>query len=217
MTPRQADGASSGRDNQKLRTRLAIVEACRELIRSGRVVTMPEVARRALISEATAYRHFPDLVSLVKEALGGLWPSPAEALEPVKGSHDPVERIGFACEFLLRRVLAYEGSTRAVIAATVSRPDQSPNRPGFRFGLIDEALDPVTSDLPDLSTDQLAQLKLDLAAVVSADALFSLIDLCRVSADEAVASLVRTARTITQAALQRSGPGGDARIVAPAR
>jgi hypothetical protein len=41
----------------------------------------------------------------------------------------------------------------------------------------------------------------DLAAVVSADALFSLTDLCRLSPEEATASLVRTARTITRAAV----------------
>ncbi len=191
----------AGRDNQKIRTRRAIIDACRELIRSGRAVTMPEVARAALVSEATAYRHFPDLVSLVKEALAGMWPSPAAALAPVAESRDPVERIGFACEFLLRHVLAYQGSVRSVIAATVTRPDQAAARPGFRFGLIDEALDPVTGAIGGPPAGRLAELKADLAAVVSADALFSLTDLCRLSPEEAIASLVRTARTITRAAV----------------
>ena len=35
----------TGRVNQKLRTRTAIVDACREVIRSGGPVTMPAVAR----------------------------------------------------------------------------------------------------------------------------------------------------------------------------
>ena len=72
-----------GRANQKARTRAAIVDACRDLVRSGAEVTMPEVARRALVSEATAYRYFPDLISLLREALAGAWPDPAEALAPV--------------------------------------------------------------------------------------------------------------------------------------
>src|SRR5580698_3059408 len=50
-----------GRVNQKLRTRNAIVAAAVELSRTGREVTMPEVARTALVSEATAYRYFPVL------------------------------------------------------------------------------------------------------------------------------------------------------------
>jgi AcrR family transcriptional regulator len=63
------------------------VDACRELVRTGSDVTMPEVARRALVSEATAYRYFPDLVSLLGETIDGLWPSPAEALQPMGKRH----------------------------------------------------------------------------------------------------------------------------------
>src|ERR1035438_9035547 len=107
-------GDDTGRANQKKRTRIAIVEACREIIRSGGPVTMPEVARSALVSEATAYRYFPDLASLLNQALVAMWPSPADALAPVADSRDPVERVVFACEFLLRRrpVLRDRGSLR---------------------------------------------------------------------------------------------------------
>src|SRR5436305_7331247 len=105
--------AMTGRMNQKRRTRAAIVDAARELMRSGAEVTMPEVARVALVSEATAYRYFPDLISLLAEAMEGSWPTPAEALEPVAHSIDPVERVAYATEFLLRRVHAYQGTVRA--------------------------------------------------------------------------------------------------------
>jgi AcrR family transcriptional regulator len=189
------------RTEQKLRTRTAIIGACRELMTSGRPVTMPEVAERAGISEATAYRHFPDIVSLINTALAGLWPAPAEALAPVADSPDPVARLEFATEFLLRRVTAYQGSVRAVIAATVADPPQARQRPGFRFGLIDYALDPVIPATSPAAAERLAQLKQDLAAVVSADALFSLTDLCGLDTDSAIASLRRTARTVTEAAL----------------
>ena len=94
----------TGRVNQKLRTRMAIVEACREVIRSGGPVTMPAVARAALVSEPTAYRYFPDLISLLNAALAGMWPSPAEALEPVaarrtrsNGSRSPASSSCAAC------------------------------------------------------------------------------------------------------------------------
>ena len=42
---------------------------------------------------------------------------------------------------------------------------------------------------------------ISLAAVVSAEALFSLIDLCGLDVDRAVDSLRRTARTITEVAV----------------
>jgi AcrR family transcriptional regulator len=189
------------RVEQKARTRTAIVESCRELITSGRMVTMPEVAEKAGVSEATAYRHFADIVELITAALVGLWPTPAGALAPVADSTDPLARLEFATEFLLRRVTAYQGSVRAVIAATVTSPPRVRDRPGFRFGLIDQALDPVVPADTPAAAARLTQLKQDLAAVVSADALFSLTDLCGLDTDTAIASLRRTARTIARAAL----------------
>jgi AcrR family transcriptional regulator len=199
---RPSGGERVSHAEQKLRTRTALVAACRQSIRSGGEVTMPAVAKAAGISEATAYRHFPDLVSLVNEALTGLWPTPAEALAPVAASPDPVARVGFACEFLLSGVHGYEGAVRAVIAATITRPTTVAGRPGIRFALVDQALDPVITAADPRAAARLVQLKRDLAAVVSAEAFFSLTDLCGLSADEAIASLVRTARTLTAAAVQ---------------
>jgi AcrR family transcriptional regulator len=199
VTGRVAE-AAGGRANQKTRTRRAIVDACRELARSGADVTMPEVAKRALVSEATAYRYFPDLVSLLRETIDGLWPSPAGALEPVAASGDPVERVSFACEFLLRGVLSYQGAVRAMISGTIIRRGLAASRPGIRFGLIDYALAPF-EHAPGLD---LAQLKRDLAVVVSAEALFTLTDLCGLSPDDAIASAVRTAATVTAAAFAKA-------------
>jgi AcrR family transcriptional regulator len=191
--------ARGGRVNQKERTRRAIVEAAREVVRTGGELTMPAVAKSALVSEATAYRYFPDLASLVGDALAGVWPSPEAALAPVADSDDPGERIACATQALLRHVLAYEGAVRAMIAATITRPGRAAARPGYRFGLIEAALRPLTADAATL-----AQLKRDLAVVVSAEALFTLTDLCGLSPDEAIASAVSTARTLTQAAAGKS-------------
>src|SRR6201989_2391195 len=191
-----ASEVTGGRANQKTRTRRAIVDACRDLVRTGAEVTMPEVARRALVSEATAYRYFPDLTSLLAETIDGLWASPAEALAPFASSTDPVERVRFACEFLLRGVFSYQGAVRAMISGTITRPGLAPGRPGIRFGLIDYALAPF-GDGRDL-----AQLRRDLAVAVRGEALFSLTDLCALRPDEAVASAARTAATLTAAAFR---------------
>ncbi|MDQ0774758.1 AcrR family transcriptional regulator [Streptomyces aurantiacus] len=192
----------AGRTNQKQRTRTAIVAAARQLTATGAEVTMPAIARAALVSEATAYRYFPDLPSLISEALAGVWAPPAEALAPVADSVDPVERVAFACEFLLRGILARQGSVRAMIAATVTRPETVTRRPGIRFGLIDHALLPLEDTLGATDPDAFAQLKRDLAVVVSAEALFTLTDLCGLGAEEAVISAVRTASTLTEAAVR---------------
>jgi len=219
--------ANTGRANQRARTRAAIIDACRDLTRSGEEVTMPRVAEQAMVSEATAYRYFPDLVSLLRAALGGLWPDPADALAPVAASADPAERVAFACAYLLRGVHTYQGSVRAMIAGTITNPvAPGAARPGYRFGLIDYALapfgdhpatpdptatdpattDPATTDpslpagLPRLAPDAMTRLKQDLAMVVSAEAFFTLTDLCGLTPEDAIASAVRTAATITAAA-----------------
>jgi AcrR family transcriptional regulator len=190
-------GEGAGRVRQKERTRKAIVEACRELTRSGAAVTMPRVADRAMVSEATIYRYFPDLISLLQETLDGLWPDPAEALAPVESSTDPVERVGFACEFLLRGVHAYQGSVRAAISHTITEPALGGGRPGIRFGLIGQALAPFAASL---GPDAMTRLKRDLAIVVSAEAFFTLTDLCGLAPDEAITSAARAAGTLTRAA-----------------
>jgi AcrR family transcriptional regulator len=191
--PANTGPANTGRVNQKARTRAAIVRAVQDLARAGAEITMPSVARAACVSEATAYRYFPDLVSLLMEADAGGWPDPAEALAPVAGSDDPVERVGYATEVLLNGVLARQSAVRAMMAATLTRPDLAAARPGHRFALIDYALAPVVEADPN----QLAQLKRGLAVVMSAEALFVLTDLCGLGPQDAVASAVRTARSLT--------------------
>jgi AcrR family transcriptional regulator len=190
--------------NQKARTRAAIVQAVHELARAGAEITMPSVAKAALVSEATAYRYFPDLVTLLLEADQGTWPDPAEALAPVADSADPAERIGFAARLLLDGVLANESGVRAMIAGSITRPEVAARRPGHRFGLIDAALAPAADQLDPAA---LTQLRRDLAVVVSADALFTLTDLCELSRQDAVDSAVHTARTLTAAAFRKAEPG----------
>jgi AcrR family transcriptional regulator len=158
------------------------------------------VARRALVSEATAYRYFPDLASVLREALAGIWDSPQRAMEPVARSGDPVERVGFAAEFLLREVLAYQGAVRAMISASIIRPAAAV-RPGRRFGLIDEALRPLDDTMALRQPERFEQLKRGLAVVVSAEALFTLTDLYGLAPEEAIASAAGTARSLTKAAL----------------
>ncbi|HTX82677.1 MAG TPA: TetR/AcrR family transcriptional regulator [Streptosporangiaceae bacterium] len=192
--------ATAGRVNQKQRTRTAIVDATRELIQGGSEVTMPLVARAALVSEATAYRYFPDLVTLLREALDGTWLTSAEAMAPVHACDDPVERVAYATDYLLRHVQRYQGAVRAMISAAIVRPDWA-MRPGYRFGLIDEALAPLEGTLGSRQPEALQQLKQQLAIVISAEALFTLTDLCGLPAEDAIASAVHAARTITAAAL----------------
>jgi AcrR family transcriptional regulator len=190
-----------GRVNQKRRTRTAIIAACQELITAGAGVNMPAVARAALVSEPTAYRYFPDLSSLLEEALAGIEPDLTAALEAGADPGDPVQRVADAAELLARLVIDRQGAIRALISATISRGTARHARPGYRFALIDQALAPLSGHEPGLDAATLEQLRRDLAVVISAEAVLTLTDLYGLDSEAAVASIVHTARLITEATL----------------
>jgi hypothetical protein len=85
-----------------------------------------------------------------------------------------------------------------MIAASITKPLAAAERPGHRFGLIDFALRPLAGRL---TAEALAQLRRDLAVVMSAEALFTLMDLCGLEPEAAIASGVETARRVTRAAV----------------
>jgi AcrR family transcriptional regulator len=196
------DGGS-GRINQKRRTRAAIIAACQQLITAGADINMPAVARGALVSEPTAYRYFPDLASLLEEALAGIEPDPAAALAAGAHPGDPVERVAYAAQLLARLVIERQGAIRALMSVSMARGTARAVRPGYRFALIDQALAPLSAHAPGIDAATLEQLRRDLAVVISAEAVLTLTDLYGLDSEETVASIVHTARLITEATLSR--------------
>lgn len=198
----QAKATERGRVNQKRRTRAAIIAACQELITDGADISMPVVARAALVSEPTAYRYFPDLASLLEEALAGIEPDPAAALA---AGADPVDRVAYAAELLATLVIERQGAIRVLMSISIVHGTARAVRPGYRFALIDQALAPLSRQQPRLDAAKFEQLRRDLAVVISAEAVLTLIDLYGLDPEEAVASVVHTARLITEATLSSVG------------
>lgn len=196
-----------GRVNQKRRTRAAIIAACQELITAGADINMPAVARAALVSEPTAYRYFPDLASLLEEALAGIEPDPAAALAAAADPGDPVERVAYAAELLAKLVIQRQGAIRALISISIARGTARQVRPGHRFALIDQALTPLTAPNSGISKATLEQLRRALAVVISAEAVLTLTDLYGLDPGAAIASIVHTARLVTEATLAASRSG----------
>ena len=192
-----------GRVNQKRRTRTAIITACQELITTGADINMPAVARAALVSEPTAYRYFPDLASLLEEALAGIEPDPAAAFAAGGDPGDPVERVAYVAELLARLVIERQSAIRALISVSITHGTARAVRPGYRFTVIDQALNPLAGPNPCIDAATLEQLRRDLAVVISAEAVLTLTDLYGLGPDAAIASIVHTARLITEATLSR--------------
>ncbi len=179
--------STTGRVRQKERTRRAIAEAARELVESGGEVTMPVVASHAGVSEATAYRYFPDLVTLLRDAVQDTWPAIDDLLgADLTGVDDVGERVARATRAFCERTLRHERAVRAIVAASLT--GASDGRPVHRFEVIEYALAPMPAG-PEREVTARA-----LAVVISAESLFTLLDLCGLDPEEATASLVETAR-----------------------
>lgn len=119
----------------------------------------------------------------------------------LEGVDDAVERVAHVAAVLGERTLRHGAAVRAIVAASVTGAAAA--RPAHRFGLIDHALAPVPA-----GADR-EQLERDLAVTVSAEALFTLIDLCGLSPAAATASLVSTARALTRGRLAPDARDGQ--------
>lgn len=207
---RDMDASTGGRHNQKERTRRAIVAAAAELIAAGTLPTMPQVADAALVSTATAYRYFPDQLSLLSAALRDGVAGIGERFTPDIGDEpDVVRRVDTATEGILRRILDRETLVRAVMAlsllrsvdAGTPRADAAGVRPGFRHVWIEEALRPIESTI---APADLTMLKRALGAVMGTEALVALQDVMGLNSDEAVDVCRWMARTLTAATVATS-------------
>ena len=200
---------SQGRQNQKERTRRAIVAAAANLVAAGSLPTIPEVAQEALVSTATAYRYFPDQLSLLSAAVSDGYAGIGDRFRPDVGpSANVVERVDIATDGLLRRVLDREPLVRTVMALSLLRSvdgttpltEAAGVRPGFRHAWIDEALRPAESDL---TPEELRTLKLALGVILGTEALVALKDIMGIESDEAIEVCRWMARTLTAAALAK--------------
>jgi AcrR family transcriptional regulator len=195
----------TGRDRQKQRTRNAIVAAARALVEHGRLPSVAEVAEAALVSPATAYRYFPDQLSLLQAALGDGLPRPDDLVASIPDdTTDPVERAARVAEALQRFGLQREALVRAVIAlsllrsidGTATREEATRLRPGYRLAPIEEALRPLEGTV---APEALARLRAALAVVISGEALVALQDVVGLDPETAVAVCVWATRTLVRA------------------
>lgn len=209
------DAITGGRQNQKERTRRAIVAAAAKLVAEGTLPSMPQVAEEALVSTATAYRYFPDQLTLLSAALRDGLAGIGDRFTPDIGDEpDAVRRVDLATEGMLQRILARETLVRTVLALSLLRSvdgatgrDEAVGvRPGFRHAWIEEALRPAESEF---APEDLRRLKLALGAVMGTEALVALQDVMGLNADEAVEVCRWMARKLTSASLDPEEEAGS--------
>ena len=198
------------RRNQKERTRAAIVEAARALLRAGITPTVSSAAEAAKVSRPTAYRYFPSQEALLSEVMD-ITPSAESVDEAVRAmrSPDPRERLGELLDRFNRLVLEDEGRYRAALRvyldtwfAARKAGEAAPRvRAGRRRGWLEEALEPLRGTLPPSSWSRLQNA---LALTLGVDSVVVLKDVCGLGDEEVLDVLRWTALAILEAALREA-------------
>ena len=188
------------RENQRRRTRKDLLRAAAELLNEGGRPTLADVAERAMLSRATAYRYFPSIEALLAEApIDGAVPDPTMFSDDP--STDAADRVDRAEAALHEMVFANEPSLRAMVAHSVAhRSEGGPVRQNRRQELIEAALEPVRGVLDVTTFERLCRA---LALVFGTESMIVFRDVLGV--DERTARDVKswTVRALVGAALEQ--------------
>lgn len=182
-----ADAATSGRSNQRRRTRKALLEAATRLMKEGRKPSFEEVAEEALVSRATAYRYFTGVEPLLVEAsLDVAMPGPG--LFAGDGSTDPAERLLHADSAVHDMIRANEAAIRMMLIHALQQgldgaaQADLPARQNRRTPLIEAALAPARDRFQPASFDKLAKA---LALIIGTESMVVFKDVLQLSDAEA--------------------------------
>jgi AcrR family transcriptional regulator len=169
----QHDKPTRTRDRQTRRTKRALLAAADELFTEGRVPTVAEVAERADVARATAYRYFPTQEALLLETtfLGDSEPL-RELPDLADQIEDPAERVAEAVRRGAAWTLGREARLRTILRMSLD-PDADAGRPGRRRGYIAKLL---ASARDDLSPDAYERLVGSLTLLFGIDPIVSIRD-----------------------------------------
>jgi AcrR family transcriptional regulator len=181
-----------GRPNQKTRTRKDLLQAASRLMKQGRTPALEEIAEEALVSRATAYRHFPSVEALLVEASVDVAVPEAGELFRDEPSRDPVVRLQRVETALHDMILANEPALRTMLAHTIQRGIQAdengqlPRRQNRRTPLIEAALEPARDQFKPAALKMLAR---SLALIMGPEAVVVIKDVLQL--DDADARKVK--------------------------
>jgi AcrR family transcriptional regulator len=184
-----------GRESQKNRTRMALIEAAKKLMAAGGSPTVSEVADAAAISRATAYRYFPTQEMLLAEvalfAVGG----------PLVAGDDRAVSVPDAVAGLVQRVgrwsLASEQPLRTLLRLSLD-PATGVRRPGHRVKWIADVLEPIRGRIAPATFEKLSRA---LALYLGIDPIVVMKDIVGASDEEALQTIEWSARALVEAAI----------------
>jgi AcrR family transcriptional regulator len=193
------------RDNQKRRTRRALVEAAGRLIAAGERPSVTEVAEAAEISARTAYRYFPSVEQLTVEAtLEATRQNMELSIEAGLPDEPVIERVDRLVDALQQMTLENETLLRQMIKFTIDRDPIEPGvppRPARRLEYVERAVAPLQGRL---APEDLDRLTFALTVVMGIESTLVLRDICGLESDEILAVQHWAARSLVRSAVPDS-------------
>src|ERR671920_1474025 len=190
----------TGRTNQKVRTRDALIAAARQLLAEGVTPTVEAAAAEAAIGRTTAYRYFPNSRALLAALVPELEMDSLLGADPPV---DPLARLEIVAEGLTRQRLEHEPELRAQLRlALEGEPaggESLPLRRGRRVGWIEDALSPLEGRMPE---PELRRFVFGIGATLGIEAFVWLTDVAGLSREEAAQVMRSNARTLVRSALE---------------
>lgn len=198
-SPSVRDG-DQGRVNQRLRTRQALIDAAVAMRDEGHNPTVAQVAERARVSRATAYRYFPSMEALISETAADREMQPLERLW--RPGDDPVKGIGLAANalntLLLDDEIGLHVMERSFMTVWLDSESHEPLRPGRRMSYIEPIVDSLKDELTPRARKRLKQA---LSIVMGTEALIAVRDISRASIEESLDAAAWAARALVRQAL----------------
>jgi AcrR family transcriptional regulator len=191
----------AGRDNQKRRTRRALVEAAGRLIAAGERPSVAEAAEAAEVSPRTAYRYFPSVEQLTVEAtLEATRRNMELSIDSGRPDEPVIDRVDRLVDALAQMTLDNETLLRQMIKFTIDRDPIEPGvppRPARRLEYVERALAPLQQRL---APDELDRLTFALAVVMGIESTLVLRDICGLESEEILAVQHWAARALVRSA-----------------
>lgn len=203
MRIEQASSANGGRSNQRRRTRKDLLQAASRLLKQGRKPSLEEIAEEAAVSRATAYRYFPNVDALHREAsLDMVAPEAADVLHGMQ-TQDPVSRLERVDGALNDMMATNEAQLRMMLAHSVERVvrgeqgGELPARQNRRTPLIEAALEPARGQFKPAAFRNLSHA---LALIIGTEAMVVFKDVLQLDDAEALKVRRWAIRALVEAA-----------------